>query len=125
MAHQWSGDLVTMAWWNNTWLNEGFASWMGTKVTDALNPDWQYWLRAHASKERAMTLDARPTTHPIQINITDESQIISAFDAISYQKGQAFLRMLETYLGEDAFRDGMRRYMKAHAYSSATTADLG
>jgi aminopeptidase N len=124
MAHQWSGDLVTMAWWNNTWLNEGFASWMGTKVTDALNPEWQYWLRAHASKERAMTLDARPTTHPIQITITDESQIGSAFDAISYLKGQAFLRMLETYLGEDAFRDGMRRYMKAHAYSSATTADL-
>ncbi len=124
MAHQWSGDLVTMAWWNNTWLNEGFASWMGTKVTDALNPDWQYWLRAHASKERAMTLDARPTTHPIQISITDESQILSAFDAISYQKGQAFLRMLETYLGEDVFRDGMRRYMKAHAYSSTTTADL-
>jgi len=124
MAHQWSGDLVTMAWWNNTWLNEGFASWMATKVTDALNPDWQYWLRAHADKERAMTLDARPTTHPVQISITDESQIGSAFDSISYLKGQAFLRMLETYLGEDAFRDGMRHYMKAHAYSSTTTADL-
>jgi aminopeptidase N len=124
MAHQWSGDLVTMAWWNDTWLNEGFASWMATKVTDALNPDWQFWLRAHASKEQAMTLDARPTTHPIQINITDESQINSAFDAISYQKGQAFIRMLETYLGEAAFRDGMRRYMKAHAYSNSTTADL-
>jgi aminopeptidase N len=113
-----------MAWWNNTWLNEGFASWMATKVTDALNPDWQYWLRAHADKERAMTLDARPTTHPVQISITDESQIGSAFDSISYLKGQAFLRMLETYLGEDAFRDGMRHYMKAHAYSSTTTADL-
>jgi aminopeptidase N len=124
MAHQWSGDLVTMAWWNDVWLNEGFASWMATKVTDALNPDWQYWLRAHADKERAMAEDAGPTTHPIQMTITDESQIGSAFDSISYLKGQSFLRMLETYLGEDAFRDGMRRYMKAHAYSSTTTADL-
>jgi aminopeptidase N len=124
MAHQWSGDLVTMAWWNDVWLNEGFASWMAAKVTDALNPDWQYWLSEHASKERALAEDARPTTHPIQMTITDESQIGSAFDSISYQKGEAFIRMLETYLGEDAFRDGMRRYMKAHAYSSATTADL-
>jgi aminopeptidase N len=124
MAHQWSGDLVTMAWWNDVWLNEGFASWMASKVTDALNPDWHYWLQEHSSKERAMSEDARPTTHPIQMSITDESQIGSAFDAISYQKGESFIRMLESYLGEDAFRDGMRRYMKAHAYSNATTADL-
>jgi aminopeptidase N len=124
MAHQWSGDLVTMAWWNDVWLNEGFASWMASKVTDVLNPDWHYWLQEHSSKERAMSEDARPTTHPIQMTITDESQIGSAFDAISYLKGQSFIRMLETYLGEDAFRDGMRRYMKAHAYSNATTADL-
>jgi len=124
MAHQWSGDLVTMAWWNDLWLNEGFASWMGSKATDALNPDWLIWLGEHASKERAMATDARSTTHPIQMQIADESEIDTAFDAISYNKGEAFLRMLEVYLGEDAFREGMRRYMKAHAYSSATTADL-
>ena len=124
MAHQWSGDLVTMAWWNDVWLNEGFASWMAAKVSDALNPDWLVWLRQHASKELAMSADARSTAHPIQLQIADESQIRSAFDSISYQKGEAFLRMLEVYLGEDAFRDGMRRYMKAHAYSSATTGDL-
>lgn len=124
MAHQWSGDLVTMAWWNDVWLNEGFASWMGSKATDALNPEWHIWLREHASKERAMGLDARSTTHPIQMQITDDSEIESAFDAISYSKGEAFLRMIEVYLGEDAFRDGMRRYMSAHKYSNATTADL-
>jgi aminopeptidase N len=124
MAHQWSGDLVTMAWWNDVWLNEGFASWMAAKASDALNPDWFVWLRQHASKELAMSADARSTAHPIQMQIADESQVMTAFDSISYQKGEAFLRMLEVYLGEDAFRDGMRRYMKTHAYSSATTADL-
>jgi aminopeptidase N len=124
MAHQWSGDLVTMAWWSDLWLNEGFASWMGSKATDALNPDWFILLREHASKERAMSADARSTTHPIQMQIADESEIDTAFDAISYNKGEAFLRMLERYLGEDTFREGMRRYMKAHAYSNATTADL-
>ena len=124
MAHQWSGDLVTMAWWNDAWLNEGFATWMAAKVTDKLNPEWLIWLREHASKERAMNTDARSTTHPMQVQVTDESEIMKAFDSISYNKGEAFLRMIEVYLGEDAFRDGVRRYMKAHAYSSATTADL-
>ena len=124
MAHQWSGDLVTMAWWNDIWLNEGFASWMAAKATDALNPDWFVWLRQHASKEAAMSTDARSTSHPLQMPIADESQIFNAFDAISYQKGEAFLRMLEAYLGETTFQAGMQRYMRAHAYSSATTADL-
>jgi aminopeptidase N len=124
MAHQWSGDLVTMAWWNDLWLNEGFASWMGAKATDALNPEWLIWLREHESKERAMNADARSTTHPIQMQLADESEIDSAFDTISYNKGEAFLRMLEVYLGADSFREGMRRYMKAHTYSNTTTADL-
>ena len=124
MAHQWFGDLVTMAWWDNLWLNEGFASWMGTKCTDALNPEWQLWLRANAEKERAMALDARKTTHPIQQPIANESQASDAFDTISYLKGQSFLRMLENYLGPDTFRDGIRRYIDQHKYSNSTTADL-
>jgi aminopeptidase N len=124
MAHQWSGDLVTMAWWDNLWLNEGFASWMESKAEDHFNPDWKVWLRAHADVERAMALDSRRTTHPIQQAVHDESEAESAFDAITYLKGQSFLRMIETYLGPDAFRDGMRRYMAAHAYSNATTADF-
>ncbi len=124
MAHQWSGDLVTMAWWDNIWLNEGFASWMETKASDHFNPDWHVWLRAHADVERAMAEDSRRSTHPIQQVIKDESEADSAFDDITYLKGQSFIRMIETYLGEATFRDGMRRYMAAHAYSNSTTADL-
>ena len=124
MAHQWSGDLVTMAWWDNTWLNEGFAEWMDAKATDALNPSWHFWLNQHGNKEYAMGTDAHSTTHPIEIPIKDESVIGQAFDGISYQKGESFLRMLETWLGPDTFRDGMRRYMAKYAYKNTVTADL-
>ncbi len=124
MAHQWFGDLVTMAWWDNLWLNEGFASWMATKATAKFNPDWNVWLRANGARETAMNLDARRTSHPIQRDIANESQATDAFDAITYQKGQSFLRMLETYLGEDTFRNGIRAYMAKHKYSNTTTADL-
>ncbi len=124
MAHQWFGDLVTMAWWDNLWLNEGFASWMGTKTTDHFNPDWNVWLRANAAKERAMNDDQRRTTHPIQREVKTERDAMSAFDSITYLKGQSFIRMLESYLGADVFRDGIRRYMAAHKFSNTTTADL-
>jgi aminopeptidase N len=124
MAHQWFGDLVTMAWWDNLWLNEGFASWMGTKAADHFNPDWQVWLHANSERESAMSLDARKTTHPIQQPVDTESQANDAFDSITYLKGQSFLRMLETWLGADVFRAGIRSYMAAHQYSSTTTANL-
>jgi len=134
MAHMWFGDLVTMAWWDNLWLNEGFASWMGTKCTAYFNPRWEVWLRRNVprdptrrvgiAKEQAMESDARSTTHPIQQAIATEAEANSAFDDITYKKGQSFLRMLESFLGEDVFRDGIRRYIAAHQYSSATTADL-
>src|SRR6266480_4704370 len=133
-AHQWFGDLVTMAWWDNLWLNEGFASWMGTKCSAHFNPDWEVWLeksiqrdptrRFGIPKEAAMEGDARSTTHPIQQPIANEAEANSAFDDITYRKGQSFLRMLESFLGENAFRDGIRRYMAAHKYSNSTTADL-
>ena len=133
-AHQWFGDLVTMAWWDNLWLNEGFASWMGTKCTAHFNPQWEVWLRTNEprnptrrvgiAKEQAMEGDARSTTHPIQQPIANEAEAATAFDDITYQKGQSFLRMLESFLGENAFRDGIRRYMAAHKYSNTTTADL-
>ena len=124
LAHQWFGNLVTMAWWDNLWLNEGFASWMGTKATDHFNPEWQTWLRAAGAKEWAMALDARATTHPVQQKVATEDQAMDAFDVITYQKGQAFIRMLENYLGETSFRGGIRSYLKKHVYSSTTTADL-
>jgi aminopeptidase N len=134
MAHQWFGDLVTMAWWDNLWLNEGFASWMGSKCTAHFNPQWEVWLRREMprdptrrvgiAKEAAMEGDARSTTHPIQQPIATEAEANSAFDDITYKKGQSFLRMLEGFLGEDVFRDGIRRYIAAHKYSNSTTADL-
>ena len=124
MAHQWSGDLVTMAWWDNIWLNEGFATWMEFKATDHFNPSWDVWPRQHEAREDAMAQDAQPTTHPIQQVIHDESEAGSAFDGISYQKGEQIIRMIEDWIGPDVFRTGMRAYMKAHAYSNATSADL-
>ena len=134
MAHQWFGDLVTMAWWDNLWLNEGFASWMGSKCTAHFNPQWEVWLRREfprdpsrrvgIAKEAAMEGDARSTTHPIQQPVATEAEANSAFDDITYKKGQSFLRMLESFLGEDVFREGIRRYMAAHMYSNTTTADL-
>ncbi|HTZ71076.1 MAG TPA: M1 family metallopeptidase, partial [Acetobacteraceae bacterium] len=124
MAHQWSGDLVTMAWWDDIWLNEGFATWMEFKATDHFNPAWQEWPRQHAAREEAMAEDARPTTHPIHLPIHTISEADAAFDQISYQKGSQVIRMIEDWIGPDNFRDGMRAYMKAHAYSNTTSADL-
>jgi aminopeptidase N len=125
MAHQWNGDLVTMGWWDDIWLNESFASWMAAKETDLRNPGWNWWESEDASKESAMSADARATSHAIQQHVTNELEAQNAFDPdITYDKGQAVLRMLEAYLGPDVFRDGVRGYMKAHAYSNATTADL-
>jgi aminopeptidase N len=124
MAHQWFGDLVTNAWWDNIWLNEGFASWMQSKAAEHLHPDWDIWLGTAGAKQAAMAADARRTTHPIQQPVTNETEAMTVFDVITYSKGQAFLRMLESYVGEDVFRGGIRRYIRAHAYSNATTADF-
>jgi aminopeptidase N len=124
MAHQWFGDLVTTAWWDNLWLNEGFASWMQEKAAAHFYPQWKSWLNGYNQKQIALSLDARRTSHPIQQPVADHSVAMTAFDPITYNKGQAFIRMLENYLGEDAFRGGIRAYMAAHAYSNATTADL-
>jgi aminopeptidase N len=124
MAHQWFGDLVTMGWWDNLWLNEGFASWMQVKAAEHFYPQWQTWLNNNGAKQYAMALDARRTSHPIQQPVADESEALVAFDGITYSKGQALIRMLESYLGDQAFRDGIRRYMAAHGYGNTTTADL-
>ncbi len=134
MAHMWFGDLVTMAWWDNLWLNEGFASWMGSKCTTHFNPQWEVWLekdvprdptrRVGIAKERAMEGDALSTTHPIQQKISTEDEANSAFDDITYLKGQSFIRMLENFLGEKIFRDGIRKYIAKHKSSNTTTADL-
>ncbi len=124
MAHQWFGDLVTMAWWDDLWLNEGFASWMATKVTDKLNPEWEMLLSRVDGREAAMGLDALSTTHPIVQKIKTVEEVNQAFDAITYQKGEAVITMLEGFAGEDVWRSGIRAYMKAHAYGNTVTDDL-
>ena len=124
VAHQWFGNLVTMAWWDNLWLNEGFASWMAAKSTEHFHPEWRPHLDGIAEREGVLNLDARKTTHPIQTRIDNEEQAAGAFDSITYVKGQGFLRMLEAYVGEDQFRKGIRAYMAKHQYSNTTGADL-
>ena len=124
MAHQWFGDLVTMQWWDDLWLNEGFASWMENKVADHFHPEWKVWLQQLNAKQNAMQVDAKAGTHPVIQPIQDILQASGAFDAITYDKGASVIRMLEAYTGEDAWRAGVRRYIAAHAYGNAVTDDL-
>jgi len=124
MAHMWSGDLVTMDWWDGIWLNEGFASWMENKATDRFNPAWNVWLDAMDSKERAMRVDSRAGTHPVVQSIHDVMQANEAFDTITYSKGMSVIRMLESFVGDDAWRAGMRAYIAKYAYANAVTDDL-
>ncbi|HET7764455.1 MAG TPA: M1 family metallopeptidase [Burkholderiales bacterium] len=124
IAHQWFGNLVTMAWWNDLWLNESFATWMAGKTTERFNRAWQMQMRYALGREWALGEDARRTTHPIQTPVENDARAMEVFDSISYAKGGSVLRMLEAYLGEDVFREGIRRYMRAHRLSNSTTADL-
>ena len=125
MAHQWFGDLVTMAWWDDLWLNEGFASWMEAKSSADLNPSWQADAQAVAgAREQALALDATAATHPIIRHLETVDQISDAFDNITYAKGQAVIGMLEATLGPDTFRDGIRRYMAKYKYGNTVTDQL-
>ena len=125
MAHQWNGDLVTMGWWDDLWLNESFASWRAAAEVAARHPDWLSWEGEDAGKQSAMAADARQASHAIRQHVANELQVRSAFDPqITYAKGEAVLRMLEAYIGPERFRDGIRSYIRAHAYSNATTQDL-
>jgi len=124
MAHQWFGDLVTMRWWDDLWLNEGFASWMESRMTARLHPEWNTRLGAVASRDGAMHRDSVATTHPVVQHIETVEQANQAFDEITYQKGEAVIRMLEAYVGENAWRSGVRSYMKAHAYGNTVSDDL-
>jgi aminopeptidase N len=124
IAHQWFGNLVTMAWWDDLWLNEGFASWMESKATAHFNPDWQSALDRVNGREGAMGLDSYVTTHPVIQKIMTVEQTSQAFDTITYQKGEAVITMLEAFAGENVWRDGLRTYMKKHAYANTRTDDL-
>ncbi|RDI98099.1 M1 family peptidase [Dyella solisilvae] len=124
MAHQWFGDLVTMRWWDDLWLNEGFASWMASRTTDRLHPEWNTKLDAVGIREGAMSRDAVVTTHPVVQRIDTVEQASQAFDSITYSKGESVIRMLESYVGADNWRNGVRSYIKAHAYGNTVSDDL-
>lgn len=125
LAHQWFGNLVTMRWWTDLWLNEGFASWIEYLATDHIFPEWQMWTQFIVDEQYgALKLDALQNTHPIQVAINHPDEIRSIFDAISYSKGSSVIHMLHEYLGPDIFRDGLRYYLQKHQYSNTDTIDL-
>ena len=130
LAHQWFGDLVTMKWWDDIWLNESFATFMAYKALNSIHPDWKIWDNFFNGEPKveslagALTRDCLMNTHPIQVPVSSPDEIEQIFDAISYGKGAHVLQMLEAYIGEEAFRQGISRYLSAHAYSNATGDDL-
>ena len=125
MAHMWFGDLVTMEWWDDLWLNESFASWMGNKAVDWLFPEWEMWTQfVNMDTNRALSLDGLKNSHPIEQAVKNPAEVSQLFDAISYSKGASVIRMLENFLGEETFRKGLNRYLSGHMYDNARTEDL-
>lgn len=125
LTHQWFGNLVTMRWWTDLWLNEGFASWMEYLPINHFYPEWQMWTQFAVDEQQpAFKLDALANTHPIQVAINDPEEIRTIFDTISYQKGASSIHMLERFLGKEDFRNGLRHYLKKHSYGNTDTVDL-
>lgn len=125
LAHQWFGNLVTMEWWNDLWLNESFATFMATKFVDKFYPEWKLWDQfLEDTMNTAMALDALHSSHPIDVKVKSPSEIREIFDAISYDKGGCVLRMLENFVTEKTFRAGLRKYLKKFAYKNAKGDDL-
>jgi puromycin-sensitive aminopeptidase len=124
LAHMWFGDLVTMRWWNGIWLNEAFATFMEMKCTDAFRPQWQRWTDFGLSRSAAIDVDSLASTRPIEYEVRSPADAEGMFDVLTYEKGAAVVRMLEQYLGEEAVRDGIRRYLTTHAYGNTETHDL-
>jgi puromycin-sensitive aminopeptidase len=123
-AHMWFGDLVTMRWWNGLWLNEAFATFMEMLAVDAWKPEWRRWDSFTVSRAAAMQVDGLNSTRPIEFPVDKPEEAAGMFDVLTYEKGASVLRMLEQYLGHDAFRDGIRLYLQRHQYGNAETTDL-
>jgi puromycin-sensitive aminopeptidase len=123
-AHMWFGDLVTMKWWNGLWLNEAFATFMEMLAVDAWKPEWRRWDSFTVSRAAAMQVDGLKSTRPIEFPVERPEEAAGMFDVLTYEKGASVLRMLEQYLGDQAFRDGIRLYLRRHAYGNAETTDL-
>lgn len=124
MAHQWFGDLVTMRWWDDIWLNEGFATWMESKPVEAWKPEWRVNLDDVRDAGGTMNSDSLANTRPIHQAAETPAEIQELFDGIAYGKAAAVLRMLESYMGEEAFRAGVNAYIEKHKYANATASDF-
>ena len=125
LAHQWFGNLVTMKWWNELWLNESFASYMQFYAVNELYPEWKPWSRFVANDfDRALNLDSLASSHPVEVDVREAAKVMEIFDAISYSKGCSVMRMVTSWIGPDNFKHAMQKYIKKHAYSNATTVDL-
>jgi tricorn protease interacting factor F2/3 len=125
IAHQWFGNLVTMKWWNDLWLNESFATFMATKAVDKFYPEWDFWDQFLISEMTGgLSLDSLKTSHPIDVKVKSPSEVRQIFDEISYNKGGCVLMMLEDYLGEKNFRIGLHNYLLKHKYGNAKGEDL-
>ena len=125
LAHQWFGNLVTMKWWNDLWLNESFATFMATKALDQMHPEWELWRQFLTdAMKTGMELDSLHSTHPIDVPVKSPAQIREIFDPISYDKGGCVLRMLEQYVGEKTFQRGLVVYLKKYRYANARGQDL-
>ena len=124
LAHMWFGDLVTMAWWEGIWLNEAFATFMETACTDAYRPEWKVWSSFGRARAAALAIDALDATRPVEYPVATPADAEDMFDVLTYEKGAAVVRMLEQFLGPEAFRDGVRLYLRRHAYANTATTDL-
>ncbi|KAL1302244.1 hypothetical protein AAFC00_002667 [Neodothiora populina] len=125
LAHQWFGNLVTMDFWDGLWLNEGFATWMSWYSCNEFYPEWKVWQGYVTDNlQSALSLDSLRSSHPIEVPVKRADEINQIFDAISYSKGSCVLRMISKYLGEETFMEGIRRYLKKHAYGNTQTGDL-
>ena len=124
LAHMWYGDLVTMEWWDDLWLNEAFATWMAYRIVDEWRPEWCMWQSFMHQRAAALDLDALTHTHPIYTRVRTPDDANASFDVITYEKGAAVIRMLERFLGPEVFCAGVRRYVREHRESNTVAADL-
>lgn len=124
LAHMWFGDLVTMKWWNGIWLNEAFATFMEVAACAAYRPDWDRWTTFSLDRTAAFDTDSLASTRPIEFEVRSPDDCEGMFDVLTYEKGGSILRMLEQYLGESRFRDGIRHYLRTHSYGNTETSDL-
>ncbi len=123
-AHMWFGDLVTMSWWNGLWLNEAFATFMEMLAVDSWKPEWKRWETFSVARAAAFSVDGLVSTRPIEFPVRAPKDAEAMFDVLTYEKGASVLRMLEQYIGPNVFRDGVRQYLRTHAYDNADTQDL-